>query len=111
MFYFCFFSSLGRLLNHLFPAVLDKCFKEELLFRTGLPLNYLSLPGGCGHGSQVESLTEAMESATDIFLKYIKDFVSVVQEEHSLDFITSRLPPHYSDVRELEPRGNWVYKG
>ena len=99
---FCsLYSSGGNLLREFLPIILEESIKQEPLLRKGLPLNYLSLPGS----TTIVQCSPIMEDMTQLVMKRFNESLLTVTEQYSMDFITCRLPPYYSDRSDIAPKG------
>ena len=100
-------SSAGNLLREFLPLLLEESITQEPLLRKGLPLNHLSLPNGyCNDTCTDNTLSQSINDITQLVLKQFNGGLDSVAEQYSIDFIMSRLPPYYTDLSEIAPRGS-----
>ena len=101
-----FCSSAGNLLRQFLPTLLENLINQNVSLRKGLPLNYLSLPGGyCNPGQQATPLINTIEELTPVITQGFNESMNIVKEQYSMDFILSRLPPYCTDHTHLGPKG------
>ena len=102
-----FISSAGNLLQQFLLTFLENLIKQDVslrkgrLVKKGLPLNYISHPGGyCNPRQQVtpSHLVDTVEELTPAITKGFKETMIIDKEKYSMDFILS-------DHTHLEPRG------